>query len=305
MAWIESHDDIWEHHKTVKLCALLNISDVEAVGHLMSLWHFVLRNAWHDANLEPWGDLGVEHAAKWRGEPMLFIKAIRSAGYLDGYVVHGWIERAGKLVTDRIYNEERRKNANLRRKTVATLPYPTLPNPTEPTDDKASMAGTGGGNGAESQPDELRDQSKAAHDDYEVIQTVWNDIAHLSLPRCKEIGSGRRRDAMRERWKEHPDIAYWRMTVQNMNAQTFCLGENDRRWMSSMDFLLRPESAIKINEGAYLKPEEARRFKCCGRCRGEGAWVKGRSSDGKIGLCSECLKKESGQEQKEKETTST
>jgi hypothetical protein len=133
-AWIESHDDIWEHHKTVKLCALLNITDVQAVGHLMSLWHFVLRNAWHDADLEPWGELGAERAAKWTGEQGLFIKSIRSAGYIDGFVVHGWIERAGKLVTDRIYNEERRKNATLRRKPVATLPNPTLPNPTQPKD---------------------------------------------------------------------------------------------------------------------------------------------------------------------------
>jgi hypothetical protein len=137
MAWVESHDDIWEHHKTIKLCAMLNRPDYSVVGHLHSLWHFVLRNAWKDANLEAWGDLGIERAARWDGERGCFVKALRECGFLDQYVVHGWMKRAGKLVLDRLYNEarrsdavKRRKNEKLRRKTEATLPNPTVPNPT-------------------------------------------------------------------------------------------------------------------------------------------------------------------------------
>ena len=132
MAWIESHDDIWEHHKTLKLMRVLNISDVAAVGHLHSLWHFVLRNAWRDANLEPWGIEGVEAAARWRGDCGVFFAAMQEIGYLDDFEAHGWSERAGKLVQDRIYNEERRKNVTLRRKADATVPYRTQPNPTVP-----------------------------------------------------------------------------------------------------------------------------------------------------------------------------
>ena len=134
MAWIESHDDIWDHPKTLKLCEALGISDVQAVGHLISLWHFILRNAWKTASLEPWGDRGVERAARWGGSPGAMVKALRSSGYLDGFDAHGWLERAGKLVNDRFYNEERRKNGVIRRKSEATLPNPTLPNPTLPTD---------------------------------------------------------------------------------------------------------------------------------------------------------------------------
>ena len=77
MAWIESHDDIWEHHKTIRLCRILGITDVEAVGHLTSLWHFVLRNAWETADLSAWGDEGIEAAARWRKEPGVFVKALR------------------------------------------------------------------------------------------------------------------------------------------------------------------------------------------------------------------------------------
>jgi hypothetical protein len=157
-------------------------------------------------------------------------------------------------------------------------------------------------------PDEIQPKVKtgAAKSAHAAIQTIWNELAHGSLPRCKEIGSGERLKSMKARWSEHPDESYWRMTVNNMNAQAFCLGENDRRWMANMDFLLRPESSIKINEGAYLKPEEARKFKCCGRCKREGSWIKGRSKNGKTSLCADCMKKEDESEvnaEQPKETT--
>ncbi len=132
MAWIESHDDIWTHHKTRALCRALKIRPIEAVGHLTSLWHFVLVNAWESANLEAWGEDGLEEAARWDGNPGAFILAAREAGFVDGFTVYGWLERAGKLVQDRIYNKERRKNVTLRRKADATLPNRTQPNPTQP-----------------------------------------------------------------------------------------------------------------------------------------------------------------------------
>lgn len=137
MAWIEFHDDVWDHYKTMRLCKLTGLEDTNAVGKLAALWHFTLRNAWRDANLEPWGDQAIEAACRWRGKPGVFIKALREVGYLDGSIVHGWVERAGRLVNDRIYNEKRRKSSVKRRKPLATLPNPTqphrtVPNPTEP-----------------------------------------------------------------------------------------------------------------------------------------------------------------------------
>lgn len=136
MAWIESHDDIWEHHKTLKLISLLGLPDVQVVGHLMSLWHFVLRNAWRDANLAPWGDEGIERAARWRGKAGVFVKALRAAGYMDGTEVHGWSERAGRLVYDRFRKEDERLSA-VKRRTIggqskATVPNRTQPYPTKP-----------------------------------------------------------------------------------------------------------------------------------------------------------------------------
>ena len=108
MPWIESHDDIWEHHKLDRLCELLEISDVTAVGHLHALWHFTLRNSWRTASLKKWGDRGIERASRWHGKPGIFVKALRRSGWLDGFVPHGWLEKAGRLVEDRLRKEQKR-----------------------------------------------------------------------------------------------------------------------------------------------------------------------------------------------------
>jgi len=143
LAWIESHDDVWEHHKTIRLCHALGISRPQAVGHLHAMWHFTLRNAWKDADLSAWGVEEVERIVFWSGEKGAFVKALQEVGFLDGLVVHGWLERAGRLVYDRRRNERRKKrqinggkSAVKRRisggKSEATLPNPTIPNHTKP-----------------------------------------------------------------------------------------------------------------------------------------------------------------------------
>lgn len=129
--WIESHDDIWEHHKTLRMCSMLGIKPVQAVGHLTSLWHFVLRNAWSDANLEPWGDVGIEMACRWDGKPGEMVKALRAVNFLDDSQVHGWLERAGTLVYDRLRKRKSREDSvrGLSGKVPAPQPYPAKPNP--------------------------------------------------------------------------------------------------------------------------------------------------------------------------------
>src|SRR4051812_39895287 len=102
MAWIELHDDLMDHYKTERLADALGVPKVYAVGHLVSLWLFTLRSAWRDADLSKWGDAGIERAAGWYGEPGKFVHAVRECGFLDGGVVHGWMERAGDLVWKRL-----------------------------------------------------------------------------------------------------------------------------------------------------------------------------------------------------------
>ena len=140
MAWIESHVEIGEHPKIFKLMELLNIDAQKAVGAVHLLWHFAMKYAWRDGDLEKFGEAAIAKGSKWDGDPKKFIEALQESGFLDGLSVHDWMDCAGRLVSDRLYNEKRRKiahgaplNAVKRRKTPSNVRQYGATNPTNPT----------------------------------------------------------------------------------------------------------------------------------------------------------------------------
>jgi hypothetical protein len=119
--WIESHAEIWEHHKLDALVAKLegelpagldpDEKRVLLVGHLHSLWHFAVRNAWRDGDLTKWGIGGIERAARWRRPPGVLFAALKAVGFIDAGpkdTIHDWLDFAGQLVKKRIDREAQR-----------------------------------------------------------------------------------------------------------------------------------------------------------------------------------------------------
>ncbi len=83
----------------------------------------------------------------------------------------------------------------------------------------------------------------------EDLRQVWNADAHEDLPRCLELNEGRRKAAtVRLRERSLPD---WRAVVKRISASKFCRGQNDRTWVASFDWLLQPDTAVKVLEGKY------------------------------------------------------
>lgn len=79
---------------------------------------------------------------------------------------------------------------------------------------------------------------------------LWNDRADLKLRRVTQHTEERKRKA-RLRLKEHPDREFWVACINRLNASAFCLGENDRGWVASFDFIIQPKSLAKLVEGCY------------------------------------------------------
>lgn len=142
MAWIESHEEIGDHHKIHDLSVQLGCSVPTAVGHVHLLWHYTLRVAWRDGNLSKQSIQAICRGCWWDGDPNLFITALQQTGWLDGMIVHDWQEYASQIIYQRNYNATRRKE---RAKppmdskvtavnTPATLPNLTKPNLTKPKD---------------------------------------------------------------------------------------------------------------------------------------------------------------------------
>jgi hypothetical protein len=131
--WIESHADLGEHPKLAELCFNLAIKKHEAIGYLHLLWHFTLKYAWRDGDLRRFTARVICEAVGWDKDHDTFINTLMRCGWIDEstMMVHDWLDYAGKLVKDRLYNEKRRNtplNDVLRRKSAATIPNHTIPN---------------------------------------------------------------------------------------------------------------------------------------------------------------------------------
>jgi hypothetical protein len=83
-----------------------------------------------------------------------------------------------------------------------------------------------------------------------VLQALWNDGTHPPIPKCAEMTPKRRVSAI-ARLHEHPSRDYWRGVIARINASAFCRGENDRAWVATMDWLLRPDTSVRVLEGKY------------------------------------------------------
>ncbi len=85
------------------------------------------------------------------------------------------------------------------------------------------------------------------------LATLWNETAHGLLPRVQvpSLKAGQKRfKAAKARLLENPDLGYWRGVIARMNASPFCRGEKSA-WRASFDFLIQPETHIKVLEGKY------------------------------------------------------
>ena len=138
MAWIELHQALPTHRKTLALADALDIEPVQVVGHLVCLWLWALDNA-PSGDLSPTSQRTLARAAHWGGDPMMFHAALVAAGFVDSEnQIHDWDDYAGRLVERRETEKERSRQ---RRAALRQVDH-TTPNG-RPPDDQQTAVGTG------------------------------------------------------------------------------------------------------------------------------------------------------------------
>lgn len=73
------------------------------------------------------------------------------------------------------------------------------------------------------------------------------------LPEAKGLSGPRERHA-RTRLGETPDLERWAAAVRRIARSPFCLGSNDRGWRATFDWLLQPDTLLKVEEGKFDPP---------------------------------------------------
>ena len=152
MAWIELHQTLREHKKMFACADTLNLSRIEMIGTLVSLWLWALDNA-QDGSLAGISEKTIARVCDFPEKKAgKLVSALVDHGFIDfdgeSYMIHDWYDYAGKLMERREKDRKRKKtsvgkgdafrrNSNgnpedIREKSHATVPYRTLPYSTEP-----------------------------------------------------------------------------------------------------------------------------------------------------------------------------
>ena len=168
MAWIELHQTLPSHRKTLRLMSRLRLRRSQVVGHLTLLWLWALDNA-KDGALDGVSERELAQVAdfnpKRAGE---LVDALVDAGFLDRagekLRIHDWEDYGGTLEESRKKLRERRKRYKdkLREEThpetypetdIARLQYTTQENNTQQNNTEQditnSISADGGGAHAE------------------------------------------------------------------------------------------------------------------------------------------------------------
>lgn len=143
MAWIESHQSLANHRKTLTLKAILGVPTTQAIGHLQLLWWWAIDNA-------PKGDLTdipaqvIAEACQWEGDPGVFVKALIDSRFLDEPLrLHNWEDYSGRLVTRREATTKRVRAWRSHSEALAPMPRQLMPSqkpPAQQATPKASDA---------------------------------------------------------------------------------------------------------------------------------------------------------------------
>lgn len=102
MSWIESHQSLLSHRKTLRAATLLKADRYKLIGHLHALWWWGLDSADTDGRIAGIGDSEIAAAAGWpEKKGPEFVSALITAGFIDDregeYWLHDWFDYAGKL----------------------------------------------------------------------------------------------------------------------------------------------------------------------------------------------------------------
>lgn len=87
--------------------------------------------------------------------------------------------------------------------------------------------------------------------DLHPLATLWNQHCS-SLPKVKEMNS-KRIGLCKQSWKKSQDPEYWRRIITAISGDKFCSGDNDRGWVATFDYFLRPDVQTRALEGAFGK----------------------------------------------------
>lgn len=96
-------DDLLENPKTKVTAKDLRIAPVHLVGHLYALWSGTKKFA-EDGDLSRFDDDMISFLAEYGGDSAKFVQALQHRGWLDGKLIHDWIDHQREWLISKYKN---------------------------------------------------------------------------------------------------------------------------------------------------------------------------------------------------------
>lgn len=106
MPWIKSHINLIRHKKLIECARELRIKPVYLLGHLHALWHVALEQA-DDGDISSWSDDFIAASACYLGDCFQFVSLLQNHGWLDGKLIHDWLDYAGPYLIKKYGNSNK------------------------------------------------------------------------------------------------------------------------------------------------------------------------------------------------------
>jgi len=256
VSYIELHEHVWNHPKTIELSGRLQVRKTYAVAHLSRLWTWCIRYA-EDGCITNISPFILADAADWGGDPEHFLQALVDSKYVDktpeGVFIHDWDDYAGKLLEFRKRDRERKRKPIGTRQHSDGNPMEIQRNSIGQKVDSSSIAYTQKPIPNTQNPIPKTQEEEGVHakactrdrTDYNGIMDAFNKIC-TSLPSVQKMTDERKRRV--KAWGASVEEA--RVLFERVQASDFLSGRV-KDFTASFDWITKPTNRQKILEGQY------------------------------------------------------
>ena len=254
MSWIKLRNDLRTHPKVVTLMSRMSVTMSHTIGLLSHCWMMADEHADENGRIKGTKDV-VDVLVEMPG----FADALESVGWLtSGEDESGpWLQ----FVNYQQHNgttSKTRAAAQARKQQQRSRT--TVTNVTHKRDTSVTR-------------EDKRREENISNTTASAVGVESDDSTHLACPVSEIIGywnnttgqknrtTAKRTKAARARWKDEHFREHWEEAVRRVAASRFCMGQNDRNWLASIDWFLRPDTVTKIMEGTYDDRFAGRQFR--------------------------------------------
>jgi hypothetical protein len=254
MAWVESHTVLLRHRKLIELAKDLRLKPVYLLGHLHALWHAALEQQ-EDGDLSSWSDELIAEMSAFDGDAPQYVSLLQTHGWLDGKVLHDWLNYTGKYLTAKY------RTANPKKLRQILLKHKSVKNRTkvrrQSVQDAIGLSGSSevlkeeGGLGEETQKTKPLSPEK--------LVELYNELTPEECPAVTVLSPARKEKA-KEYLRAFPEEDFWLEVFKQIHRSRFLRGmiKNDHHnhFVADLDWLLtrgkdRTENVIKVHDGKY------------------------------------------------------